>query len=88
MERGDEIAKVSRTLIGMDEEHRERDFKLDSIKNRKPMETSKSRGNVVTRARRPEHVDRVVHSASTGLFLYQILGSVQQWFQSYLSNRL
>jgi len=47
MERGDDIAKVGRTLIGMDEEHRELDFILDSIKNRKPMEASKSRANVV-----------------------------------------
>jgi len=36
MERSDDIAKVGRTLIGMDEEHRERDFILDSIKNQKP----------------------------------------------------
>jgi len=28
MERGDDIATVGRTLIGMDEEHRERDFIL------------------------------------------------------------
>jgi len=35
MERGDDIAKVGRTLIGMNEEHSERDFKLDSIKIRK-----------------------------------------------------
>jgi len=48
MERGDDIAKVCRALIGMDEEHRERDFILDLIKNRKPMEANKSRGNVVT----------------------------------------
>jgi len=45
-ERGDDIAKVSRTLIGMDEEHA-RDFILYSIKNQKPMEAGKSRGNVV-----------------------------------------
>jgi len=48
MERGDDIAKVDRTLIGMDEEHCERDFILDSIKNRKTMEAGKSKGNVVT----------------------------------------
>jgi len=47
MERRDDIAKVGRTLIGMDEEHHERDFILDSIKNRKPMEAGISRGNVV-----------------------------------------
>jgi len=44
METDDNIAKV---LIGMDEEHRERDFILDSIKNRKPMEADKSRYIVV-----------------------------------------
>jgi len=48
MERIDDIAKVGRTLIGMDEEHRERNFILDSIKNRRPMEAGKSRGNVGT----------------------------------------
>jgi len=48
MERGDDIATVDRTLIGMDEEHRERDFVLDSTKNRKLMEAGKNRGNVVT----------------------------------------
>jgi len=37
MERGDDIAKVGRTLIGMDKEHRERNFILDSIKNRAVM---------------------------------------------------
>jgi len=31
MERGDDVVKVGRTLIGMDEGHRERDFILDSI---------------------------------------------------------
>jgi len=30
MERGDDIAKVGRTLIGMNEEHSERDFIMDS----------------------------------------------------------
>jgi len=49
MERGDDIAKVGRTLIGMDEKHRERDFVLVLIKNRKPMEAGKS----MSRARRP-----------------------------------
>jgi len=39
MERGDDIAKVGRTLIGMDEEQRERDFILE--KNRKLMEAGK-----------------------------------------------
>jgi len=48
MERGDDISEVSRALIGMDEEHRERDYVLDSIKNRKPIEAGKSRGNVVS----------------------------------------
>jgi len=48
VERGDDIAKVDRTSIGMDEEHRERHFIMNSIKNRKPMEAVKSRGNVVT----------------------------------------
>jgi len=42
MERGDDIAKVGRTLIGMNEELCERDFILDSIKNQKPMEAGKS----------------------------------------------
>jgi len=57
MERGDDIVKVDRTLIGMDEEHRERDHIMDSIKNRKPMEAGKSRDNVVTTH---EHVDRPI----------------------------
>jgi len=48
MERGDDIAKPGRTLIVVDEKHRERDFIVDSIKNQKPMEAGKSRGNVVT----------------------------------------
>jgi len=48
MERRDDIAKVGRTLIGMDEEHHERDIILGSIKSRKPMEAGKSRGNMVT----------------------------------------
>jgi len=47
VERGDDIAKVGRTLIAMDEERHERDFLLDSIKNRKSMAAGKSRGNVV-----------------------------------------
>jgi len=48
LDRGDDIAKVGRTLIGMDEEHRECNFILDLIKNMKAMEAGKSRGNVVT----------------------------------------
>jgi len=34
MERGDDIAKVGRTLIGMEKEHEERDFILDSLRRR------------------------------------------------------
>jgi len=47
MEKGDDIAKIGRILIGMDEEQSERDFVLDSIKDRKPMKVGKSRGNEV-----------------------------------------
>jgi len=48
MERADDIAKVGMTLIGMNEEHCECDFLLDSVKNQKRMGAGKSRGNVVT----------------------------------------
>jgi len=43
MEKGDDddIAKVGMTLIGMDEEHRECDLILDSIKIQKPIEAGK-----------------------------------------------
>jgi len=47
MERDDDIAKIGRKLIYMDEEHRERDSILYLIKNYKPMEAGQSRGNVV-----------------------------------------
>jgi hypothetical protein len=39
VERDDDIAKVGRTLIGMDEEHRERDFVLYSRMDWKPVKT-------------------------------------------------
>ena len=39
MERDDDIAKVSRTPIGMDKEHRDRDFILNPKMNRKPVKT-------------------------------------------------
>jgi len=39
METDDDITKVSRTLIGMDEEHRESDFALDSKRNWMPVKT-------------------------------------------------
>jgi len=53
MDRGDDIAKVGRTLIGMDEAHREcksvRFYTgFDKEPERKPMEAGNSRGNVVT----------------------------------------
>jgi len=47
MERDNDIAKVGRTLIGMDEEHHEHDCILDLIMNWKPMKAGKRRGNVV-----------------------------------------
>jgi len=46
MERG--ILPGRQDIDWYDKEHRERDIILDSIKNRKPMEADKSRGNVVT----------------------------------------
>ena len=39
MERDDDIAKVRRTLIGMDEEHHKRDFVLNPRKNWKLVKT-------------------------------------------------
>jgi len=60
MARGDNIAKVGKTLIGVDEEHRERDVILDSIKNRKPIEAGK-REVTWLRARRPM-TNRATHS--------------------------
>jgi len=39
MDRDDDITKVSRTLMGMDEEHHECDFVLNSIMNWKPRKT-------------------------------------------------
>ena len=39
MERDDNIAKVSRTLIGMDEEHRENNLILNPKINWKPVKT-------------------------------------------------
>ena len=39
MKRDDDIAKVCRALIGMDLEHRERDFKHNPKMNGKPVKT-------------------------------------------------
>ena len=39
MERGDDIAKVSRTLIGMNDEHCECDLVLNPKMNWKPVKT-------------------------------------------------
>ena len=47
MEGDDDIAKVSRTLIGMDVEHRERDFIQNPNMNWKPVKTGLGRGNMV-----------------------------------------
>ena len=40
MKEDDDIAKVSRALIGMDVEHRERDFIHNPKMNGKPVKTS------------------------------------------------
>jgi len=53
MKRGEDIAKVGWALIGMDKEHRKRDFILDTIKNRKPMEAVARAEVTRSRARRP-----------------------------------
>ena len=47
MKRDDNIAKVSRTPIGMDEEHREHDFVLNPKTNYKPEKTGLGRYNMV-----------------------------------------
>ena len=47
MEREDDIVKAGRTLIGMDVEHRERDFIQNLKINGKPVKTGKGRGNML-----------------------------------------